>query len=154
MILDADVVGKVFGSTPDSVALEFRKWMEDRRCRIVVGGRLETELGRHRKFLDWARRALLDGRLRRVSEAELNAATDASRGRAAILSNDAHVIALARASGARILYSRDQDLRNDFKNRRLLDGDARLLPLGESKTATRRRRELLRREDLCRTRRR
>jgi len=35
-------------------------------------------------------------------------------------SNDEHVLALARLGGARLLYSRDEALREDFKDVRLL----------------------------------
>ena len=36
-------------------------------------------------------------------------------------SNDLHVIALARISGARLLYSDDKKLRKDFKNKHLVN---------------------------------
>ena len=36
-------------------------------------------------------------------------------------SNDDHILALARASGARLLFSRDADLAQDFKNRIFLN---------------------------------
>ncbi len=38
-----------------------------------------------------------------------------------LLSNDRHVLALARISGARILYTGDQDLMKDFTNKRVID---------------------------------
>ncbi len=37
-------------------------------------------------------------------------------------SNDAHILALAKLSGARILYSRDRKLHQDFKNPAIIDG--------------------------------
>ena len=36
-------------------------------------------------------------------------------------SNDSHIIALAQVANARMLYSRDQDLHQDFTNLALLD---------------------------------
>ena len=36
-------------------------------------------------------------------------------------SNDAHVIALARVSGARVLCTQDSELEDDFKDRTLID---------------------------------
>ena len=39
----------------------------------------------------------------------------------AYVSNDAHVIALAQVSGARLLYSNDSDLQDDFKDKSLID---------------------------------
>ena len=37
-------------------------------------------------------------------------------------SNDPHILALARASGARLVYTGDGKLIADFKNKRLIDG--------------------------------
>lgn len=37
-------------------------------------------------------------------------------------SNDAHILAVARLSGARILYSRDRKLHTDFKNSSIIRG--------------------------------
>ena len=37
-----------------------------------------------------------------------------------VTSDDAHVLALARASGARLLYTHDQELIDDFTNPRLI----------------------------------
>ena len=37
-------------------------------------------------------------------------------------SKDHHVLALAKVSGARLLYTGDKDLKADFKNRDILDG--------------------------------
>ena len=38
-----------------------------------------------------------------------------------IVSDDPHVLALARVSGARLLYTNDANLMADFKNKRLID---------------------------------
>ena len=39
-----------------------------------------------------------------------------------IRSNDPHVLALARVSGARLLYAEDGDLMTDFKDKRFVGG--------------------------------
>ena len=65
-------------------------------------------------------------------------------------SDDEHVIALARVSKARVLYAHDSGLRDDFRNRALVSNPrGRLYPLNESPAATRRRRSMLIRTDLC-----
>ena len=37
------------------------------------------------------------------------------------MSNDFHIIALAQLAGARMLYSRDRELHQDFRNSKLVD---------------------------------
>ena len=39
-----------------------------------------------------------------------------------IRSNDPHILALARTAGVRLLYTRDKNLRRDFKNEQLIGG--------------------------------
>jgi len=36
-------------------------------------------------------------------------------------SDDIHILALARAGGARLLYTEDKDLKKDFKNKAIID---------------------------------
>ena len=50
-----------------------------------------------------------------VNEAETDLKADGS-----CVSDDEHIIALAKVSGARLLYSKDGDLHSDFTNPRLL----------------------------------
>ena len=64
-------------------------------------------------------------------------------------SNDAHVIALARVSGARLLFTNDRELQSDFKNRQILGGNIYTTLRSENVTSTHRR--LLGRSDLCGT---
>lgn len=39
-----------------------------------------------------------------------------------IRSNDPHILALARAAGVRLLYTKDGKLRSDFKDRKFIGG--------------------------------
>ena len=68
-------------------------------------------------------------------------------------SNDQHVIALAQVSGARLLYSDDGDLHEDFKNNRLINrprGVVYSTKNGDNLTPAHR--NLLGRTDICRNR--
>ena len=114
-----------------------------------MGGRLYNELANHGNFEKWAEIAIADGRVRRFPREELEA-EEKRLPEEGIKSNDAHVIALARVSGARILYSDDGDLRDDFRNLSLVPRPrGRLYPMGESENARKQRRNLLKRTDLC-----
>jgi hypothetical protein len=88
--------------------------------RVAYGGKLRDELfgnkevRRALRILDSAGRAKLvpDQKI----EQELRTVLDSGLCK----SNDAHVIALARAAPARVLVSDDRDLFQDFKNPKLL----------------------------------
>ena len=90
---------------------------------LVVGGRLREELYRSatagRAIQEWIRtRRAVDTEDLRPGEVEFE--TLALEAAGACRSNDEHVIALARVSGARLLCSKDQLLHQDFRNRELV----------------------------------
>lgn len=147
-IVDANVVSELWDNSGSTAGQAFRRWVEGPRGQLVVGGELTQELvtasaGR------WLQQLRLAGRLSRVDDATVDRhAADlraAPRGTPeSCKSNDHHVIALARASGARMLYSNDRALQADFKNTSLIS-----LPAGKvystihSKSLTRSRKEQL-----------
>ena len=93
-------------------------WIASEQGRLAVGGLLLTELlrvGSARRLLrNWVR----TGRARITPTDEVAAETRAIEDDCQ--SNDAHVIALARVSGARLLCSSDGDLHTDFRNPALI----------------------------------
>lgn len=151
VILDNSAQDNVFSrrsGTP--VGRQLLEWLDEFRTSLVVGGKLYDELAGSRVFEVWAANAIKDGRLRvfkrDVVDRETTDLRDDWRGK----SDDEHVIALARVSKARVLYARDSDLRDDFRNPGLVSNPrGRLYPLDESLAATKRRRALLYRTDLC-----
>ena len=148
-ILDASVSGHVFGSGRPRAGRQFFDWLETSSARLVVGGRLYIELARNRKFEKWAEVAIADGRLIPFGADQVVAEED-SLPVEQLRSDDAHVIALARIGRARILYSNDGALCEDFKDPAFVTTPrGRIYPTGESDNAARRRRNLLRRNDLC-----
>lgn len=148
-ILDTNLAGEVFKVSPDAVPGEFFDWMNSQQCRLVVGGELRRELEQVTSYLLWAQQAVLTGRLQQVNDALVDQRTAEIEG--ACRSNDAHVIALAQVSGARLLYSHDRLLGQDFRDRDLVEPRGRLLPLGETRNAQRARQKLLSQPDLCPT---
>lgn len=148
-ILDKNVAGLVFGARKSRAGREFYDWLDSPRARLVVGGTLYDELVEYRRFEKWAEVAIADGRLRPFTREEIEAEM-AELSTKHIRSNDPFVIALARVAKARILYSDDGDLRDDFRDRTLVPNPrGRLYPMGDSENASRRRRNLLRRDNLC-----
>ena len=122
MIVDANKLGEFLADPPNADALPIRNWLHRRSGSGTLvystGGKFECELhGKaRRKVADFAQA----GKARLVpaarfakDEAELCASGQ-------LRSDDPHVLALARASGARLLYTGDGKLKTDFKNHRLI----------------------------------
>ena len=149
-ILDASVVSQVFGEKRPPAGEAFFNWIAFRHGRLIVGGKLDQELERNGRFRMWIRGALLAGKARRLADSQVDVEADQLMRDGACKSNDAHVIALARLSGARLLYSNDKKLNGDF-----LNGDLVPPPSGKVYTTLQERdftpnhRALLDRRDMC-----
>jgi len=120
LIVDANVAARVFAIPCDTDYAPIWNWIEDRDGKLVYGGRNRTELervgeARRRLFTLWQAGRAIRITAERVSVEER---IIAKLGRCR--SDDPHVIALARASGARVLCTEDVDLERDFKDRQLV----------------------------------
>ena len=149
-IIDVNVVGEVFASDRPPPGEQFFDWLETPRARLVVGGKLLEELSRNGNFAAWAREGFLGGRVRRFPDEAVEEETVAVRAKRLCRSDDAHIIALARVSRARLLYSRDRNLHADFRNPHLISKPrGSVYPLGESDNARKQRQSLLKPNNLC-----
>ncbi len=156
-ILDANVAGEVFAPDRHPVAEAFFLWMK-RRGRLVVGGEQWAELRKNTDAKSWMLQGIKAGRVRRVARAVVDARTReiARDPELTLMSDDPHVIALATVGGARLLYSNDLYLQQDFKNQ-TLTGPPRgrvytSLPLPGRhgpRPLTNSHKKLLQRTDLC-----
>lgn len=114
VIIDADIARRVFCSpTPDEFA-PLMSWLIKKNGRITYGGLNGKQLKRIRlareTIQEWKRTGIaweVDG---------VDAEQIYVENQLVLESNDAHIIALARKGGARVLCSKDQDLHKDFKN--------------------------------------
>ena len=150
VILDASARDDVFGASRTPAGKQFFEWLESRRARLVLGGKLTRELAGSRVFEKWAETAIADGRAVRFDNGQVDTEADRLAANWSGKSNDQHVIALARVSGARILFAADGGLRDDFRDAELVPRpQGKLLPMGESARDGQRRRRLLGRADLC-----
>ncbi len=123
-IIDNDVRDEVFGAAKNPASTYFLDWLNNGKGRLVAGGQLLQELSGAENFKNWFQQALLSGTARRVPDDKVKAETDSLISANLCRSNDAHVLALARVSGARLLFTNDLTLRADFKNRNII-GPAR-----------------------------
>ena len=121
-IVDANVVNEVFGDDPSPAGERFFDWLASPRGQLVVGGELRRELSRDHRFIQWLRNAIQYGRARTIADEAVGERMDDLRQRDICKSNDKHVLALAIASGARLLYTNDNLLMDDFRNRNIVPG--------------------------------
>ena len=120
-IIDANVSPEVFGDGRTPRGKILYEWLTSGRTgRLVVGGKLLRELSQYGKFKAWLSAAIPAGRARIIRDAVVDAETESIRAGEICQSNDHHVIALARVSGARLLFTNDRTLEKDFRNRSLV----------------------------------
>lgn len=122
-ILDANVAREVFGgSNRPGAGKQFFDRINRRKGILVGGGKLLQELqllgASVRRGID---EALRSGKMKRISDRKVDALTKKLQDEGGFKSNDPHVLALAQSSGARLLYSNDGDLQDDFRNKELID---------------------------------
>ena len=116
-IVDANMASRFFALDPELLPLW--KWIDDGEGRLAVGGQLSIELNRVAEAGAQLRSWLQAGLAFREDPAKLKA--EQEKVADACSSNDSHVIALARVSGARILCSSDRKLHADFGNPALIN---------------------------------
>lgn len=158
-ILDANVVHEVFGAEQSPAGKAFYQWIYSPKETnfLIVGDKLLRELekasGEFRKRTQQAsqdpvQQAFLTGRIKKISDGEESKIEAKEKNLKKICaSNDAHIIALAQISGARLLYSNDRDLHKDFKSKKLIDAPRGLVYSTLRKGNTRN--PLLKRKNLC-----
>ena len=119
LIVDANRAHVVFTQRDAEVAAPIWEWLKKGGI-LVYGGRLVEELGRTAGALRLLAELRRSGRAVLESDATMALEEERVRATGECSSNDQHVIALARVSGARVLYTEDQALMGDFGNPRLL----------------------------------
>lgn len=117
VIVDANMASAVFSRPPADEVKPVVRWLLKGKGVLVHGGKLTSELSR----VSQARKTLVE--LRRSGKAiDIEAenpsvfATEVAWCKEHCRSNDPHVIAIARSSGARTLVTNDRLAMEDFKN--------------------------------------
>ena len=120
LIVDANLAALIFSVPPTDDFRPLIEWLTlpNKDGKLVVGGHLAVELDKVTAARRFIRSLHQAGRARIIP----NDATEeeTNRVKAICVSNDPHVIALARVSGARIGCSRDTTLHQDFTNQELI----------------------------------
>lgn len=115
-IVDANAFHEVFRESPvrPPAGRGFFDWIRKGDGRLVVGGKLREELDRA-GLKDWMRTARQAGHIRLVDDESVDRRAEELDDEGVCQSNDSHVVALAEISGARLLYTNDRQLQDDFK---------------------------------------
>ena len=129
-ILDNSTRDEVFGNLPTDRGRFFFDWINQGQGRLAIGGtKLRTELGGSTQqpgsvnFRRWLPTAIRLGFVIQPDDDDMvDAAADNLEAQGICLSDDPHVLALAQDTGARLLYSNDEALRQDFTNRAIIGG--------------------------------
>lgn len=121
IIIDANRLGVFLSDQMAEDAKPIHVWLSKGWGNLVysTGGAFADEVhGRNRATL--ARYAQA-GRATVIPAAQFEKEERRLRENKAVRSDDPHVLALARHSGARVLYTGDHKLIGDFKNKQLID---------------------------------
>ena len=122
-IVDNSARDEVFGDNRPPAGEFFFRWLNNGNGRLVVGCKLLKELSGSEKFKKWfyaASRPTV-ANVRRISKQDVDTETEVLQNLGICRSDDEHVLALAKVSRARLLFTNDRDLQEDFNNPRLIN---------------------------------
>ncbi len=120
IIVDTNQLSEFLSKPASEDAAPIRHWLKGRGLLVYsTGGKFAKELSTRSKirlkgYVDAGRAKLIPAMKFRDDEISL-------RKDSSVRSNDHHVLALARHSGARVLYTSDKNLMDDFTNKKLID---------------------------------
>ena len=120
IIVDTNRLGAFLAEPADEDSRPIRKWLDRGAGSIVysTGGGFKKEIrGRVKaKLADYVRA----GRAKLIPESRFVADERNLKACPELRSDDPHVLALARAAGVRLLYTADDNLISDFKDKRII----------------------------------
>lgn len=156
-IVDTDVVSALWDDNGIEAGIRFRRWIEGKsedgnKGLLIVGSALLREYEKT-PAARWVGELRRSGRVIVLDEEqneEVSRIAEKLRQTRACKSNDHTIIALAIVTGARLLYSRDMDLREDFQNSDLLaPSGGKIYSTHKVKAYRKQHRLLLSNRDLC-----
>jgi hypothetical protein len=120
IIVDANLAALIFSEPPTEDFQPIIEWLTlpNKNGKLVIGGHLAVELSRVNAASRFVKSLQQAGRARFIPTNAIEDETN--RMKAICVSDDPHIIALARVSGARVLCSSDTTLHRDFTNQELI----------------------------------
>ncbi len=121
IIIDANQASNVFQNAVNDDFKPIIKWLFSKDGMMVYGGKLAEELAKV-SSASHAIKVLQDaGHAQHFNDRDVNIEEQSIIRMKVCVSNDPHIIALARLTGARTLCSHDTLLHKDFKNTFLIN---------------------------------
>ena len=120
-IIDVNVLGEALGGSPTEAGPRFVAWASSGGTKLVVSRASLAEI-RSGKFRLWFQQGMAANRVRQVADETVEARTKILREEGKCRSDDEHILALAQASRARLLYTNDPALQRDFGDPALISG--------------------------------
>ncbi len=116
IIIDTNLAALIFSDSPPDDFAPIIDWLTspNKDGKLVIGGHLGRELDKVSSAKRFVRSLLQAGRARSIPTDATD--TETENIKALCVSDDPHVIALAKLSGARLLCSHDKGLHKDFTN--------------------------------------
>ena len=118
-VIDASAFRHLTSQTKNTAGFELQSWVQRRDGLIVYSAsntayakELSKNYAVQELLVEWGRR----GQAVEISESKVNAALKHVPGKPTRKSNDPHVLAVAKAGRAQVLFSCDEDLQKDFAN--------------------------------------
>jgi len=119
LIIDANRISSIVNRDEDSVPI--LEWLLEDKSQIALGGsKIRNEYSKHAGFFRYIGELEKSGKVRIAKDENVDAEEINLLQSKDLSSDDHHVIALARVTGCRLVYSSDMALHGDFKNPRIL----------------------------------
>ena len=156
-IVDANAISEIFhlGSSGGKDARseagkQFFEWLKTKPERLIIGGsKLKEEL-KIERLLIWMKGVDQEGKFLKYDDDEVDQKARELLDQNACKSDDEHIIALAQISKARLLYSHDEPLHEDFRDAKLINRPrGKIFPTGDNPQDRKRRSAILDDKNLC-----
>ena len=122
-IVDVNNCHKIFGDPEQRTpaGCYFFDWLEGSTGRLMLGGtKFNSEIEKVGHYIRWLKTAIRTGHAHRLKDDLVDTAEQELAAVNVCKSDDLHLIALARIGGARLLFSEDPRLHEDFGNPRII----------------------------------
>ena len=121
VIVDINIASRVLLTRDDPDFNLINAALMKRRLVLVYGGKLAKEYSRHGEVCRFVNSLGQAGIAHIISKELIDGEIKWLETQGECVSNDKHILALARASAARLLCSDDQNLICDFGNKRIIN---------------------------------
>ena len=116
LIIDANVISLVLHPEPEPDYRPIWTALGNNRAFLVHGGKLSEEYAKVAKISRLLMELDRKGSARKISDKDVDGMTAQVEKEQNCISNDEHIIALARVAKVRLLCSEDKELHADFTN--------------------------------------